>query len=231
VTLFAISEDPVEESLTFARRYDINYPLLADTSGTVANQYTGTSSDQAALPGVVIIGRDGRVIFRNVGESKADRMTAAQILAAVDASAGTSGAGIVSRSPLDSWQLRLSAGGGVVRGDGDNRATGVGQLDLFVPLGRYVLVGPSLVGEPRVAPLDVNATVLGRIPFWNDIAALELGASGGWSPLSDRAWNVGARGSLWFAVTPSFSLQLGASVTAHDDDLTVALLLGIGVLR
>jgi hypothetical protein len=193
----------------------------------VANQYTGTSSDQAALPGVVIIGRDGRVVFRKVGETKDDRMSAAQIIDALSETTGTQGARVASVSPLERWQLRLAAGGGVVRTGGELEGTGVAQLDALVPLGRYLLVGPSLAAEPRLAPLDVNATVLGRLPFWNDIASLELGVSGGWSPLSDRAWNVGARSGMWFAMSPSFSLYLGASVVAHGDDQTFALTFGV----
>ena len=233
MTLLAISEDPSADSLAFARREGLAFPLLADIEGTVARQYTGLTSDRAARPGVVIIARDGRVVFRKLGESKADRMSAAEVLAALDASLGTSGptVGATDYPPLARLQLRLAAGGGVVR---ERHGTAAAQLELLAPLGRHVLVGPTVAFEPRDAPLDVNATLLLRAPIWNELGAIELGATGGWTAISSREadarWNAGARAGLWFALSPAFSVQLGATVTTHGGDATAALIT-FGVAR
>lgn len=189
------------------------------------------TSDGADLAGVVIIARDGRVVFRRLATTKDDRMTSAELLATLDATLGTSGpvAASPGYAPLDRAQLRLALGGGAVHHDG-LAGTATAELAALFPLGRHVLVGPALGAEPRDAPLDVDGALVLRAPIWHDLGALELGVTGGWSPLSDRAWNVGGRAGMWFALSPSVSVQLGAAVTVHGDDTAAFLTLGVARL-
>lgn len=228
MTLLAISEDAPEDSLAFATSYGIEFPLLSDTDGKVASLYVGVTSDHAALPGVTIIGRDGRVVFRQVASAKDDRMSAAELLATLDATLGTSGASAAAGgyAPIDRAQLRMDVGGGVATGD----ATGVADFAALYPLGTHLLLGPWVGFEPRHAPLDLDAALVLREPIWHGIGALELGAVGGWNASGATGWNVGGRAGLWIAVSPSFSVQLGAGLTVHDGDETAAFAT-IGVAR
>lgn len=189
------------------------------------------TSDGADLAGVVIIARDGRVVFRRLATTKDDRMTAAELLATLDATIGTSGpaAAAPGYAPLERAQLRLSLGGGAVHHDG-LAGTAAGEFAALVPLGRHVLLGPALGVEPRDAPLDVDGALVLRAPIWHDLGALELGVSAGWTPLSDRAWNAGGRAGMWFALSPSLSVQLGAAVTVHGDATAAFVTLGVARL-
>lgn len=231
MTLLAISADEPADSRTFARRYGLAFPLLADTDHAVARMYSGVTSDGADLAGVVIIARDGRIVFRRLAATKDDRMSAAELLATLDATLGTSGPVAAGRgyAPIDRAQLRLDLGGGAVHDD-DFAGTAVGELSALFPLGTHVLVGPAVRSEPREAPLDVDGALIIRAPIWHDLGALELGVTGGWSPAGDTAWNVGGRAGMWFAVTPSLSVQLGATVTVHGDDTAAFLTLGVARL-
>lgn len=231
--MLAISADAPADSAAFAHSYGIAYPLLSDSDGKVASLYAGVTSDRAALPGVVIISRDGRVVFRKLGEAKDDRMSSSELLAAIDRSLGTSGPAGAARgyAPIDRAQLRLTAGGGVVQ-SASMLGTVTGELAALVPLGRHFLVGPSLGYEPRDAQLAVDATLIVRAPIWADLGALQLGVAGGWTAVTDveAAWNVGARAGLWFAVSPSLSVELGAAVTVHGSDERSAVIT-LGVAR
>lgn len=212
--MLAISEDAPDDSAAFARDYGIVFPLLSDTSGAVARVYAGMSSDKSALPGVTIIDRDGKIVFRQVGSTKDDRMTAAQLIAALDNSIGTSGPSVEERryAAIDRIQVRLDLGGGAI----DGQATAVGALGGLFPIGPYMLVGARISGEPRAAPLSLDAVAMARIPIWARAAAFEIGATGGYAPWGTaQGPEVGALADLWFAWTPNWAIQLGVRYSAH----------------
>jgi hypothetical protein len=231
--VLAISEDSTADSSAFAADYGIKFPLLADSQGEVARLYAGVSSDKNALPGVTIIERDGRIAFRQIASTKDDRMTASQLITKIDHTLGTHGAAVKQEryAAIDRLQIRLDLGGGAI----DRRGTAVGALSGLVPLGHYALVGARIGGEPRAAPLSLDAVVMARIPIWARAGAIEIGATGGWSPFGTAAGaEVGALADLWFAWTPNWAVQLGAAYTAHQlTDTTVhelAITLGVGRL-
>jgi hypothetical protein len=212
--VLAISEDKPEDSAGFAHDYGIAFPLLSDTDGQVARTYAGMSSDKSALPGVTIIDRNGRIVFRQVASAKDDRMTATQVLAEIDRTLGTSGPAVEPKrfAAIDRLQVRFDLGGGAI----DGLATAVAGLSALMPLGHYVLLGVRVAGEPREAPLSLDGVALARIPIWGRAAAIEIGATGGWAPWGDaRGPEVGGLADLWFAWTPNWGIQLGIRYTAH----------------
>jgi hypothetical protein len=94
-----------------------------------------------------------------------------------------------------------------------------------------VLLGPWLGFEPRHAPLDLDGALVLRAPIWHATGAIEAGVTGGWTVSGAIGWNVGGRAGMWFAITPSFAVQLGAGITAHDGgDTAVFATLGIARL-
>jgi len=228
VSLLAISGDDPDDSKAFAERLGIWFPLLSDRDLSVSRVYAGATSDANALPGVTVIDRSGRVVFRQVASSKDDRITAPALLAAVDQSLGTHGpdAATGGYAAIDRAQIRLDAGGGIVHTEG----TGVASLAGLFPLGHYLLVGPRLGFEPREAPLDVDLEVVLRAPIWANAAAIELGLAGGYTPWNDRGPNGAAQAGLWFAVSPTWSVQLDAGVALHAHD-TLGAFATVGIAR
>jgi hypothetical protein len=220
VQLLAISGDEPHDSKLFAMRLKIWFQLLSDADLAVSRVYAGETSDANALPGVTVIDRNGRIVFRQVASSKDDRISTQDLLAAIDNSLGTHGPDATDRgyAAIDRAQIRLDAGAGA---DG-SRGTGFASLAGLFPINRDVLIGPMLSFDPRAAPLDVDLEVVFRAPIWNAAAAFELGFASGYSTLdADRGWNGAMRAGLWFAVSPSWSVQLdaGAAVHIHDTDL------------
>jgi len=82
--------DSPEDSRAFARDYEIAFPLLSDADGAVSRQYTGVTSDDNTLPGVVIV-RDGQIAFRQLATAKDDRLSTTDLLATLDRTLGTHG--------------------------------------------------------------------------------------------------------------------------------------------
>jgi hypothetical protein len=216
VTVLAISRDAPGDSRVFAQQYGIGFPLLSDEDGAVSRVYAGVTSDRAALPGVTIVDRSGKIVFRQVATAKDDRMPLAELLATIDRTLGTSGPAVADAgyAAIDRAQLRVALGGGAVHA-GETRGTVVGAIAGLVPLGRHVLVGPWLGFEPREAPLDVDAAVVLRAPIWANAGAVELGVAGGFSPWGAGGGNASVRLGVWFAMSPRWALQLGAGVAEH----------------
>jgi hypothetical protein len=144
-------------------------------------------------------------------------MPAAELLATLDRTLGTSGPAVAPAgyAAIERPQLRVALGGGGVRAAGETGGTVVGAIAGLYPLGRHVLVGPWLGFEPRDAPLDLDAAVVVRAPIWADVGALELGVVGGWTPWGDAGGNVSAHVGLWFATSPRWALQLDAGIAEH----------------
>jgi hypothetical protein len=217
VTVLGISMDAPADSQRFAADYGIAFPLLSDEDGAVARRYTGITSDRAALPGVTIIDRDGRIAFRQVASTKDDRMSAAELFATLDRTLGTSGPAVAppGYAAIDRAQLRVALGGGGVRAAGDTLGTVAGSVAGLVALGHHLLVGPWLGFEPRQSPLDLDAAAFVRLPFWSNTGAVELGAVGGWTPWQDAGGNAAAHLGVWFALSPRWAVQLDAAVAEH----------------
>jgi hypothetical protein len=217
VTVLGISMDAPADSRRFAADYGIAFPLLSDEDGAVARRYVGVSSDRVALPGVTIIDRGGRIAFRQVASTKDDRMSAAELLATLDRTLGTSGPGVAppGYAAIDRAQLRVALGGGGVRTSGDTLGTVAGSVAGLVPLGHHLLVGPWLGIEPRRSPLDLDAALVVRLPFWSQTGAVELGAVGGWTPWRDAGGNAAAHLGAWFALSPRWAVQLDAAIAEH----------------
>ena len=219
MTLLAISTDAPADSRVFGRDYGIEFPLLSDPVGAVARVYSGITSDENALPGVIVIQKDGSIVFRQVASSKDDRMTASELIATIDRTLGLTGPAVGGSgyAAIDRAQLRIEVGGGAHHGSG---ATATGALAALFPLGRHVLVGPWLGFEPRAAPLDLDGAIVLRVPIFANAGALELGLAGGWTPWQAAGANVAARAGIWFAVSPTWSLQLDVGTTEHRNSPT-----------
>jgi hypothetical protein len=177
------------------------------------------TSDANALPGVVFVARDGKIAYRRLATAKDDRMTAAEILATADRVFATSGPAVRDRGygALDRFQLRVDAGGGT---------TVAGDVAGLHPLGRYLLAGPQVGSD--IHHVDLDVAVIARVPIWGRLGAIELGAAGGYTPPS--TWNVSARGGLWFAYGPRWSIQLDAGVLLHDGSRDFVGTIGIARL-
>src|SRR5512138_3080029 len=77
VTLLAISVDAPADSRRLADAYGIAYPLLSDAGGAVSRAYVGVEEADNSVPGVVVIGRDGRIVYRQIAAAADDRLSAA----------------------------------------------------------------------------------------------------------------------------------------------------------
>jgi hypothetical protein len=234
--VLAISMDSPEDSRAFARDYGIAFPLLSDLDGAVSRTYAGVTSDHNTLPGVTIVGRDGRIVFRQVASAKDDRMPVAELLATLDRTLGTTGpaAAPPGFAAIDRAQLGVEIGGGGVRAAGETRGTVTGAIAGLYPLGRHVLVGPWLGFEPREAPLDLDAAVVVRLPIWANAGAIELGAVGGWTPWQTTGGNVSGHLGMWFATSPHWAVQLGIGITEHglgETTHSTGVFASLGVMR
>jgi hypothetical protein len=200
VTLLAISVDEPDESRKFKRDYGMAFPLLFDRGAAVSRAYVGVNYDDTSIPGIVVIRRDGTIAFRQIATTKDDRLTAAQVLAEVDRTLGTTGVGATEGyAAFDRTQLRIELGGG---------PAGVsGVAAALVPLNRYVLVGPWFGAEPK---LEVDAALALRLPLLADTAAIELIGTAGSTPWRDR--NAAVRAGVWLAWTPRWAFHVDGGV-------------------
>jgi hypothetical protein len=190
--------------------------LISDADGAISRALIGIDANDVSIPGIVILNREGRVVFRQVARGKDDRLSATQVLAAADAHLGTRGPEI-TRPPtaLDRPQLRLEAGAGRIR-EGDRwQATGVAALTVHVPLTRYLIAGTGFATEAREATASLLGSLGLRLPILGDIAAVQLSAVTG-LPISAPGIYAGAQLGIWFAWTPRWALHLDLGAGAHD---------------
>jgi hypothetical protein len=218
VTVLAISKDTPEDSRAFAADYHLTFPLLADTDGSVSRTYAGITSDSETLPGITIIRGDGRIAFRQVATAKDDRMSSDELIATLDRTLGTTGPALEHDGfpAIDRAQLRVDLGGGTIRSAGSWRGTGAAAITGLVPLGRHLVIGPRLAFEPREAPIAIDGIAMFRAPIFNSAGAVEAGVIAGWTPSGASGANLGATADLWFAMAPTWSVQLGATFMSHD---------------
>ncbi len=236
MTLLAISLDAPEDSRAFAADLGIWFPLLSDADGAVSRAYAGMSSDSAALPGVTVIGRDGRIAYRKIASVKDDRVGAPELLAILDRTLGTAGeaAAAPGFAAVDRAQIRLELGGGAIRESGVSHGTGIAALGALFPLGDHVLVGPWLGFEPRQAPLDLDAAVVLRQPFAGGLAAVQLTALAGYTPWDATGWTATGRAGIWFAMSPRWAFTFDLAAGEHrlgDSDSRLELSATLGVAR
>lgn len=239
MTLLAISLDEPAASRAFASSYGIAYPLLTDPDGTTSRGYVGIDATDTPIPGIVVIRRDGQIVFRQIAEAKDDRLTSAQLLATIDRTLGIADGAPAARTGyavLERAQLRVALGGGRADvDDGGERSIAVASASALFPLGRRFLIGPALRVEPLDAPLDLDLAVVMRFPILADAAALELTVLGGYTPWGASDWNAGVRGGAWVALNPSWAMQLEAGAAAHrlgsDSGSTVDWTITLGVSR
>ena len=236
MTLLAISVDDPEDSRSFAADLGIWFPLLSDADGAVSRAYTGMSSDSATLPGVTVIGREGRIVYRNIASVKDDRVTAPELLAILDRTLGTAGEAAAGPgfAAVDRMQLRLELGGGAIRQSGVSHGTGVAAIGALFPLGRHVLVGPWLGFEPRQAPVDLDVAVALREPFAGGLAAVQLTGLAGYTPWDATGWTATARAGIWFAMGPRWAFTFDLAAGEHrlaEADSRLELSATLGVAR
>jgi hypothetical protein len=233
----AISLDEPAASRAFASSYGITFPLLTDPEGTTSRAYVGIDATDTPIPGIVVVRRDGQIVFRQIAAAKDDRLTAAQLLATLDRTLGTGDGAPAARTGyavLDRLQLRFALGGGRAEAEtGGDRSIAVGSASALVPLGRRFLIGPAIRVEPLDAPLDLDLAVVMRFPILADAAALELTALGGYTPWGATDWNAGVRGGAWVALNPWWAMQLEAGASAHrlGGDSTIGWTITLGVSR
>ena len=238
MTLLAISLDEPAASRSFASSYGIAYSLLTDPDGTTSRAYVGLDATDTTIPGIVVIRRDGQIVFRQIATAKDDRLTAAQLLATLDRTLGTGDGAPAARTGyavLDRLQLRVALGGGRAERTSSSGEVpiAVASASALVPLGRRFLIGPAIRVEPLDAPLDLDLAVVMRFPILADAAALELTALGGYTPWGATDWNAGIRGGAWVALNPWWAMQLEAGVSAHrlGGESTVDWTITLGVSR
>ena len=101
IGLAAISVDEPEDSIKFAGQIGARYPLLRDDGLKVSIAYgVAMEGRDIPVPAVFVVLPDGRIFWRQVGESVSDRPTNAQILDVVDrAVAASAGARPLSPPP------------------------------------------------------------------------------------------------------------------------------------
>ena len=83
--LAAISVDSREDSVAFAGKLSITFPLLADPGLKTALAYgVAMEGEEIAVPAVFIIDQSKHIRFEHVGESVVDRPSAGDLLDEVD---------------------------------------------------------------------------------------------------------------------------------------------------
>jgi hypothetical protein len=205
--------------------------LLSDVDGAVSRAYVGRSSDGHTVPGVVVVRRDGQIVFRQISKAKDDRPTTPELFAALDRSLGTTGGSAhTGYSVFERLQTRIDVGGGARVDDArDPGAIGIGSVAFELPLGRYLLAGPWLTTDARHT-LDVDGALTARLPLVHGIGALQLTGLGGWSPLGDASWNAGVRFGPWLALTPTWAVQLELGGAVRGDQREAFVTVGVSRL-
>lgn len=88
-TIVGISVDTAEESAMLAAKLGLHFPLLEDAGLRVALAYgVAMEGQDIAVPAVFIVRRDRVITWKHIGESIADRPTAALVLEKAKEAAG-----------------------------------------------------------------------------------------------------------------------------------------------
>jgi thioredoxin-dependent peroxiredoxin len=85
-SMVGISVDDAQESRLFRAAAGLEFPLLSDEGGRVADAYgVLMAREEIAIPSVFVIAPAGTIAWRHVGETVPDRPTPEAVLAAIDA--------------------------------------------------------------------------------------------------------------------------------------------------
>jgi hypothetical protein len=216
VQLLAISVDTVAQSKTMAAKIGLSFPVVQDASGDISRQFVGIDDADISIPGVVVVAKGGAVVFRHVATSKDDRISTTDLLKVIDDKLAVTGSANLSIDhsfqPLNRWQIRTSLGGGV-----GNNASFVSSLTVgaMFPATRHLLLGAEVRTSSRSfgdIAIATNANIAARFPFWNDLAALHVGASAGivaWSSTGTGRVSSSVASEVWFAVRPTLAILVG----------------------
>ncbi len=178
------------------------------------------------MPGVIVIARDGRVVYRQVATAKDDRVSTPDLVAILDDRFGTHGPAAVRVTPLDSTQLRVELGGAL---DIRAQAHGVAAASVLLPIGAHLLVGPWLGIDTRLDHVDLAGAALFRVPLLGDAGAFELGVIAGWATGWDSV-TLAVRADLWFAMSPTTAFDLGAAFETRTEVRDTSITFGVSRL-
>jgi len=79
----------VEESKRLAEEKGISFPLLSDPDREVIRRYgVADRDDPLAVPAIFLVGPDGTILWRQVGEFIGKRPRVSHLLEVVDANTG-----------------------------------------------------------------------------------------------------------------------------------------------
>lgn len=190
----------------FAAKYGLEFPLLSDADGAVSKQYVGVNYDDTTIPGIVIVRKDGTIVYRQVATTKDDRLTSAELLATIDRTLGTRGPDAShGYAVYERAQIHLDGGGGVEHArDAGTSGTAMFSAAVLFPLARPLLVGPWF--ESTIDAQHAAVAVVGRIPLIHDTGAIHVTTTLGYSTAD--LWTAGVRIGPWVALTPSWALHL-----------------------
>lgn len=94
VTLLAVSVDPPEASGRLAGERGIPFPLLSDPDREVIHRFgVADRDDPLAVPAIFLVGRDGSILWSQVGEFIGKRPGVSHLLEVIDARTGVRGPG------------------------------------------------------------------------------------------------------------------------------------------
>ncbi|HQY63833.1 MAG: peroxiredoxin family protein [Myxococcales bacterium] len=220
----AVSVDPHEDSVAFARAYDLPFDLLEDKGGAVSAKYVGLDVTGYSMPGVFVIGADGTLVLRHLGKNASDRVHSPALLAAL---AGAPGARTLPAggrrggfAPEERAQLRLDLGAGTSSdavGSAPSVLSGSVGLSALAPLGARALIGPEVRFSGAPHAVDTNLAVKVRALFLDGLDELYLAPSGGLTVPLERAegvgWNVGAKLGDQLLLRPSWGVYLQGGPT------------------
>jgi peroxiredoxin len=86
--LWAISPQTVADNQALRDQYDLPFPILADADQSVIRQWglfneLDPKQRPIPYPATYIVGKNGRILYRNLGLTTRDRPTPAEIIAAL----------------------------------------------------------------------------------------------------------------------------------------------------
>jgi peroxiredoxin len=86
VSIVAVSVDTPEDSQRLAEEKGIYFPLLSDPDRDVMDRYgVADQDDPIAVPAIFLVGQDGTILWRQVGEFIGKRPRPSTLLEVIDA--------------------------------------------------------------------------------------------------------------------------------------------------
>ena len=84
-TIAALGADDQVEIANWAREEKLPYPVLVDARLDLIRAWElKESGSDCSIPAAFVVGRDGVIVFRHLGESAGDRVGVAELLQALD---------------------------------------------------------------------------------------------------------------------------------------------------